>query len=86
MIDRPPPVAIVQETPPADIAEFIRFCHARRGVGWPDLYDEMCAVASRRAFRGWGFVEMAEHGICFTLADLRRLAEETGVPFAAVRW
>ena len=26
----------------------------RRRVGWPELYDEMCAVASRGLFRGYG--------------------------------
>ena len=35
----------------ADAVEFIRFCYARRRVGWPELYDEMCAVASRGLFR-----------------------------------
>ena len=30
-----------------DAAEFVRFCYHRRRVGWPDLYDEMCAVVLR---------------------------------------
>ncbi|MER3417986.1 MAG: hypothetical protein C4343_02495, partial [Chloroflexota bacterium] len=29
----------------AEAAEFVRFCYRRRPVGWPELYDEMCAVA-----------------------------------------
>ena len=56
------------------VEEFVRFCRRRRRVGWPELYDEMCAVASRGLFRGWTFVELAEQGIGFTLADMPRLA------------
>jgi hypothetical protein len=58
----------------SETEEFVRFCYGRRPVGWPDLYDEMCSVASRGAFRGWSFVDLADHGICFTLFDLPRLA------------
>jgi hypothetical protein len=58
----------------ADAVEFIRFCYARRRVGWPELYDEMCAVASRGLFRGWGADELAVHGIGFGLFDMPRLA------------
>ena len=58
----------------ADAVEFIRFCYARRRVGWPELYDEMCAVASRGLFRGWGPDELASHGIGFGLLDMARLA------------
>jgi hypothetical protein len=54
--------------------EFVRFCRRRRHVGWPELYDEMCLVASRGLFRGWGFIELAEHGIEFGLAEMPRLA------------
>jgi hypothetical protein len=54
--------------------EFIRFCYRRRPHGWPDLYDEMCHVASRRLFRGWGPGELAEHGIGFSLFETPRLA------------
>ena len=58
-----------------DIAlEFVRFCRRRRRVGWPELYDEMCLVASRGLFRGWGFGELAEHGIEFGLPEMPRLA------------
>lgn len=58
----------------AEAVEFIRFCYARRRVGWPELYDEMCAVASRGLFRGWGPDELSAHGIGFGLFDMPRLA------------
>jgi len=58
----------------ADAVEFIRYCYARRRVGWPELYDEMCAVASRGLFRGWGPDELADHGIGFGLFEMPRLA------------
>jgi len=58
----------------ADAVEFIRFCYARRRVGWPELYDEMCAVASRGLFRGWGPDELGTQGIAFGLFDMPRLA------------
>jgi len=54
--------------------DFVRFCHRRRRVGWPELYDEMCAVACRGIYHGWGFGELAEHGIAFGLAEMPRLA------------
>jgi hypothetical protein len=66
--------------PPEDRAttdaalDFVRFCHRRRRVGWPELYDEMCAVASRGLYHGWGFGELAEHGVAFGLAEMPRLA------------
>ena len=58
----------------ADAVEFIRFCYARRRIGWPELYDEMCAVASRGLFRGWDSDELATHGIRFGLFDMPNLA------------
>lgn|SRR5690349_24866723 len=58
----------------AEAVEFIRFCYARRRVGWPELYDEMCAVASRGLFRGLGPEELAETGIRFGLFEMPRLA------------
>ena len=58
----------------AEAVEFIRFCYARRRVGWPELYDEMCAVASRGLFRGWGSEELADAGIKFGLFEMPRLA------------
>jgi hypothetical protein len=54
--------------------DFVRFCHRRRRVSWPDLYDEMCVVASRGLYHGLGFGELAEHGIAFGLAEMPRLA------------
>ena len=57
-----------------DAVEFIRFCYARRRVGWPEIYDEMCAVASRGLFRGWGPDELAGHGIRFGLFEMPHLA------------
>ena len=58
----------------ADAVEFIRFCYARRRVGWPELYDEMCAVASRGLFRGWGPDDLAGQGIRFGLFEMPHLA------------
>jgi hypothetical protein len=57
--------------------EFVRFCYRRRRVGWPALYDEMSAVASRGTFRGMGYAELGERGISFCLNDLPRLVELT---------
>ena len=54
--------------------DFVRFCHRRRRVGWPEIYDEMCAVARRGLYHGWGFSELAEHGVAFGLAEMPRLA------------
>src|SRR5207237_1394288 len=42
--------------------------------GWPELYDEMCAVAARRLYNGWGFAELADHGIGFSLFETPALA------------
>ena len=58
----------------ADAEEFIRFCYARRRLGWPELYDEMCSVASRGLFRGWGPDDLAAHGIKFGLFEMPYLA------------
>jgi hypothetical protein len=58
----------------ADAIEFIRFCYGRRRLGWPELYDEMCAVASRGLFRGWGPDDLAARGIRFGLVDMPVLA------------
>jgi hypothetical protein len=61
-------------TPAREAAEFVRFCRARRRVGWPDLYDEMWVVASRRLFRGYGLGELGELGIGFSLFQTIELA------------
>jgi hypothetical protein len=57
-----------------EASEFVRFCRDRRRVGWPELYDEMWAVASHRLFRGYGFAELEELGIGFSLFETMRLA------------
>ena len=57
--------------------EFVRFCRGRRRVAWPEIYDEMCAVARRRLFRGWGFDELADNGVAFGLYHLPALADTT---------
>ena len=61
-------------TPNREAAEFVRFCRDRRRVGWPELYDEMCVVATRRLFRGYGFAELGELGSGFSLFETTRLA------------
>jgi hypothetical protein len=58
----------------ADAVEFIRFCYRRRRVAWPEIYDDMCAVAARGSFRGWGFTDLARYGISFTISELPVLA------------
>ena len=63
-----------QASPDPDAVAFIRFCYERRRVGWPELYDEMCAVASRGLFRGYGPEDLAEHGIRFGLFEMPGLA------------
>lgn len=60
--------------PDPDAVEFVRFCYRRRRVGWPELYDEMCAVAARGLFRGLVSDDLAEHGIGFSLFDMPALA------------
>jgi hypothetical protein len=62
------------DQPAPDIVEFIRFCHRRRRVGWPEIYDEMCSVAARREFKGWDHDELSRRGISFTLFEMPRLA------------
>jgi len=71
---RPGESPLVGEAPPTDVAEFIRFCHHRKPVGWPELYDEMCAVAARREFNGWDHAQFAAHGLTFSLFEMPRLA------------
>ena len=52
-----------------EAVEFIRFCYRRRRVGWPELYDEMCAVAGRGLFRGYDADDLAGIGIGFSLFE-----------------
>ena len=54
--------------------DFVRFCHRRRRVGWPELYDEMCAVAGRGLYRGYGPEDLAGIGIGFGLFEMPALA------------
>jgi hypothetical protein len=67
-----------QCAPSSDAIEFVRFCYRRRRVGWPELYDEMCAVAGRGLFRGWGPDELNAEGIGFGLFELPALAALVG--------
>ena len=65
--------AVIADPSPEAVA-FVRFCYRRRRLGWPELYDEMCAVAGRGLFRGMGPEDLAEHGIGFGLFDLPALS------------
>ncbi|MFL5777535.1 MAG: hypothetical protein ACJ761_01210 [Chloroflexota bacterium] len=60
--------------PDPDAVEFVRFCYGRRRVGWPELYDEMCAVANRGLFRGLGVDELSAIGIRLSLFELASLS------------
>ena len=61
-------------SPSDDAIEFVRFCYRRKRVGWPELYDEMCAVAGRGLFRGWSSDELSAQGIGFSLFEMQNLA------------
>jgi hypothetical protein len=63
-----------EHAPTPEIVDFIRFCHRRRRVGWPEIYDEMCAVAARREFKGWDADALAARGVTLTLYEMPRLA------------
>jgi hypothetical protein len=67
------PAAAPQLT--ADAVEFIRFCYGRRRVGWPELYDEMCAVATRGLYQGMGKDALGDIGVGFSLFETPRLAQ-----------
>lgn len=67
----PPPGA---SPPPPEVAAFIGYCHRLRGATWPELYDEMCAVAARREFNGWDHAELSARGLTFSLTEMPRLA------------
>jgi len=68
------PRTAAPRVPDRDAVEFVRFCYHRRRVGWPELYDEMCAVSARGLFRGYDADDLAGHGIGFTLFDMPGLA------------
>ena len=57
-----------------DAIEFVRFCYRRKHVGWPELYDEMCAVANRGLFRGFDVDALSGIGIGLCLSDMPGLA------------
>jgi hypothetical protein len=67
-----------ERAPSPEAIEFVRFCYRRRRVGWPELYDEMCGVAGRGLFRGWGSDELSANGIGFSLFELPALAALVG--------
>jgi hypothetical protein len=60
--------------PATEALEFVRFCYRRRRIGWPELYDEMCAVAGRGLYQGWGAEELAAVGIGLSLFEMPALA------------
>jgi hypothetical protein len=68
------PRSAATRAPDPDAIEFVRFCYRRRRVGWPELYDEMCAVAGRGLFRGYDSDDLSGIGIGFSLFDMPGLA------------
>ncbi len=69
------PAGLTAWSPTPEAEAFVRFCYQRRSVGWPELYDEMCAVATRGLFRGMDHDALAEIGIGFSLFETPRLAQ-----------
>ena len=61
--------------PTPEAEAFVRFCYQRRRVGWPELYDEMCAVATRGLYRGMGTEALSEIGVGFSLFETPKLAQ-----------
>jgi hypothetical protein len=57
-----------------DAIDFVRFCYRRRHVGWPELYDEMCAVAGRGLYHGYCADDLSRIGIGFALFEMPALA------------
>ena len=70
--DSTDPPAVADGEPEA--VDFVRFCYRRRRVGWPELYDEMCAVAGRGLYRGYGVDDLSGIGVGLTLFELPALA------------
>jgi hypothetical protein len=66
------------DAPHPEAVEFVRFCYHRRRVGWPELYDEMCAVAGRGLFRGFSADDLGGIGVGFSLFDMPALANLAG--------
>lgn len=69
-----PRTAATAAAPHPDAVEFVRFCYRRRRVSWPELYDEMCAVAGRGLFRGFSADDLGGIGVGFSLFDMPALA------------
>src|SRR5918993_5783900 len=69
------PVDAASGQPMPEAEAFVRFCYQRRRVGWPELYDEMCAVATRGLYQGMGHDALAEIGVGFSLFETPRLAQ-----------
>ncbi|MEZ0241642.1 MAG: hypothetical protein ACAH65_12675 [Chloroflexota bacterium] len=61
------------EGEPAAI-DFVRFCYRRRRVGWPELYDEMCAVAGRGLYHGYSADDLGGIGVGLTLFEMPAMA------------
>ncbi len=72
--ERRSPAPDNDDGPSPELLEFIRYCYRKRRVRWPQIYDDMCAVAARAEFNGWGLAELAARGIGFTIPELPRLA------------
>ena len=68
--------AASSDPPPGetDAIDFVRFCYRRRHVGWPELYDEMCAVAGRGLYHGYCAEDLSRIGIGFALFEMPALA------------
>jgi hypothetical protein len=62
------------ETADPGAIDFVRFCYRRRRVGWPELYDEMCAVAGRGVYHGFCADDLGRIGIGFALDQMPALA------------
>ena len=54
--------------------DFVRFCYRRRRVGWPELYDEMCAVAGRGLYHGYTVDDLSVIGVGLTLFEMPAMA------------
>jgi hypothetical protein len=68
-------VGLAASAPTPQAEAFVKFCYDRRRVGWPELYDEMCAVATRGLYHGMGHDALAEIGVGFSLFETPRLAQ-----------
>lgn len=59
----------------ADVAiDFVTFCYQRDRREWPRLYDEMCYVASKRLYRGFGYDELKDAGVDLTFTGMARMS------------